>query len=237
MPPRIQGWDPILIISQIVSLQSLHYFTLCFILPPLLALFAEPHALAHQGGASNVGMIMDWREMAGRPTITGVKGDDSRGYNAFSGVWRGGERLTGGTLRGWEWDGGADPMRGWIIGISWLLTSGADVVYIYHVVRKPTHVLDFALTLVLNHLILTTYYSASLPSSLFFWLVVAGGAAITVVFAEQLCVRREMREGLWTMQQRPQDARHLDAEEGRVFGHRDGDVGGENIEMNGYAGR
>ncbi|KAG9024655.1 hypothetical protein FRB95_011247 [Tulasnella sp. JGI-2019a] len=240
MPPRIQGWDPILIISQIVCLQSLHYFTLSFILPPLLALFAEPHALAHQGGASNVGMIMDWREMAGRPTITGVKGDDIRGYNAFSGVWSGGERLSGGTaLQSWEWDGGADPMRGWIIGFSWLLASGADVFYIYHIIRKPTHVLDFALTLLLNHLILTTYYSASLPTSLFFWLVVIGGASATIVFAEQLCVRREMQEGLWTMYSES-EARHQNAEEGRglVTTRADGEgQGGESIEMTGYAGR
>lgn len=72
-------------------------------------------------------MMMDWREMVGRPTITGVKGDNNRGWNAFSGVWSGGERLSGGTaLQGWEWDGGADPIRGWIIGFSWLLASGAE---------------------------------------------------------------------------------------------------------------
>jgi len=184
-----------------------------------------------------VGMVMDWREMVGRATITGVKGDNSRGWNAFSGVWSGGERLTGGSaLQGWEWDGGADPSRGWIIAFSWLLASGADVFYIYHIIRKPTHVLDFALTLLLNHLILTTYYSASLPSSVFFWLVVSAGSATTIIFAEQLCVRREMREGLWTMQP-AQDARHQGAEEGRVFTETEGRGDGESIEMTAYAGR
>jgi hypothetical protein len=44
--------------------------------------------------------------------------------------------------------------------------------------------------------VLTTYYSASIPNSLFFWLVMAAGAVVSVVAAEQLCVRREMREGL-----------------------------------------
>ncbi|KAG8949972.1 hypothetical protein FRC04_008051 [Tulasnella sp. 424] len=219
MPPRIQGWDPILIISQIVCLQSFHYLTLSFIIPPLLSVFAEPHALAHQGGAGSVGMIMDWREMAGRATITGMEGDDSRGWSAFRGVWSGGKRLGGGSvLQGWEWEGGTDPSRGWIIGLCWLLASGADVLYIYHIVRKPTHVLDFALTLLLNHLILTTYYSSSLPSSLFFWLVVFGGSAITIIFAEQLCVRREMKEGLGTDYTQLQDVqRNHDAEEGRVI--------------------
>jgi len=67
---------------------------------------------------------------------------------------------------------------------------------------------------VFNHLVLTTYYSASLPcvliqyhvppsyhyffhsTSLFFWLVMVAGSALTVIVAEQLCVRREMTEGL-----------------------------------------
>lgn len=38
---RIQGWDPILIIAQIIALQALHYLTLCVLTPPLLALFAK----------------------------------------------------------------------------------------------------------------------------------------------------------------------------------------------------
>jgi protein SYS1 len=63
-------------------------------------------------------------------------------------------------------------------------------------VRRPRMVLDHALTLLLNHLIFTTYYSASIPTSLFFWLVMVGGALIMVPAAEQACVKREMREGL-----------------------------------------
>lgn len=57
-------------------------------------------------------------------------------------------------------------------------------------------VLDFALTLVFNHIVLTTYYSASIPVALFFWLVMIAGSVLTVIFAEQLCVKREMMEGL-----------------------------------------
>lgn len=45
-------------------------------------------------------------------------------------------------------------------------------------------------------MVLTTYYSASLPSSLFFWLVILSCAVVTVIVAEQLCVKREMAEGL-----------------------------------------
>ena len=68
--------------------------------------------------------------------------------------------------------------------------------YLYTFVRRTQLILDFALTLVLNHLILTTYYSATLPSSPFFWLMIVSGACLTIISVEQLCVRREMREGL-----------------------------------------
>lgn len=56
-----------------------------------------------------------------------------------------------------------------------------------------------------NHVVLTTYYSAALPSSPFFWIVVGAGTALTVVAAEQLCVRREMREGLRTVAPEPDE--------------------------------
>jgi hypothetical protein len=71
-----------------------------------------------------------------------------------------------------------------------------SIFYLYSLVRRPRLVLDFSITLVFNHLVITTYYSASIPNSLFFWLVMAAGSVLTVVAAEQLCVKREMREGL-----------------------------------------
>lgn len=57
-------------------------------------------------------------------------------------------------------------------------------------------ILDFSVTLIFIHFILATYYSGSLPLSFFFWIVMAASAVIMIVFAEQLCVKREMREGL-----------------------------------------
>ncbi len=71
-----------------------------------------------------------------------------------------------------------------------------SVYYLYSLIRRPRLILDFALTLLFNHLVLTTYYSAAIPTSAFFWLVVCISAAGTVIFAEQLCVKREMNEGL-----------------------------------------
>lgn len=71
-----------------------------------------------------------------------------------------------------------------------------SIYYLYALIRRPRLILDFALTLMFNHLVLTTYYSASIPTSLFFWLVMFAGSAWTVMIAEQLCVKREMTEGL-----------------------------------------
>lgn len=73
-----------------------------------------------------------------------------------------------------------------------------SVYYLYTFVKRPRLILDFVLTLLFNHIVLTTYYSAALPSSIFFWLIMALVAGIMVILGEQLCVRREMREGLRT---------------------------------------
>lgn len=89
----------------------------------------------------------------------------------------------------------ADPMRGWVVALGWILTSLLDVVYMYHLVRRPTHILDFSLTLIFNHLILTTYYANAFPTSLFFWFILSISTVAQVVLAEQCCVARDMHEG------------------------------------------
>lgn len=54
---------------QIVSLQALHYIALALVTPPLLQLLSSnTAALSFEGGALQVGMVLDWRELAGRPT-------------------------------------------------------------------------------------------------------------------------------------------------------------------------
>ncbi|KZV72257.1 hypothetical protein PENSPDRAFT_604732 [Peniophora sp. CONT] len=188
-PQRHSTWDPIMLISQIVAMQSLHYLTLATLAPPLLAIFAAPEALSYEGGAASVGMVMDWREMAGRPTFRLLHGEER--WNAFAGAWSGGKKLTEGGVQP-----GVDPLRGWVLGVAWVLASTVDAYYLFAIVRRPRLILDFALTLLFNHLVITTYYAAAVPTSIFFWVVVLAGAALTVVLGEQLCVKREMTEGL-----------------------------------------
>ncbi|KAE9405384.1 hypothetical protein BT96DRAFT_988430 [Gymnopus androsaceus JB14] len=220
MSSKSSNWDPILLISTglIVSMQTLHYLTLSLFIPPLLTLFAEPTSLAYEGGASSVGMIMDWREMAGRPTVRGIY--DSEKWGSYSWAWSGG-KILGFTWREDQLRGGLEPMRGWIIAFCWIIACFADIYYLYILVRRPRLILDFAVTLAFNHLLLTTYYSSSIPTSLFFWAVVLAGTAMTVIIAEQLCVKREMNEGLNVAPVRAQEDDLEEMELGQLLPRRD----------------
>ncbi|KAL4400315.1 hypothetical protein ACI68E_003232 [Malassezia pachydermatis] len=64
----LHGWDPLRIVAQILALQTIHYILLAAFVPPLLAIFTEKAALRFEGGPAQVGMMLDWREIASRPT-------------------------------------------------------------------------------------------------------------------------------------------------------------------------
>ncbi|KAJ3774528.1 integral membrane protein S linking to the trans Golgi network-domain-containing protein [Lentinula raphanica] len=218
MSSQTSSWDPILLISQIVSMQTLHYITLSIFIPPLLTVFAEPTSLAYEGGPSNVGMIMDWREMAGRPTVRGIY--DSEKWGSYSWAWSGG-KILGFTWREDQLKGGIDPIRGWIIAFCWMIACFADIYYLYIIVRRPRLILDFAFTITFIHLVLTTYYSSSIPTSLFFWAILLAGTAMMIIVAEQLCVKREMNEGLNVAPARAQDEDLDELELGQLLPRRD----------------
>jgi len=159
---------------------------------------------------------MDWREMAGRPTVRGWNREDR--WDVYSGAWSGGRKFDHEGFDDQQWSG-IDPIRGWIIAFCWLMASCAELVLpfsvsphvvlrlttmlsapsvysLYLLVRRPRLILDFALTLIFNHLVLTTYYSSSVPTSLFFWAVLLASCTGIVIVTEQLCVKREMNDGL-----------------------------------------
>lgn len=103
-------------------MQSLHYLTLATLAPPLLAIFAESSALSYEGGAASIGMIMDWREMAGRPTFRLLHGEER--WNAFAGTWSGGRRVADSVIQP-----GTDVTRGWILAVAWIFASIVEYVY------------------------------------------------------------------------------------------------------------
>lgn len=155
--------------------------------------------------------------MAGRPTARALR-DGS--WASLHAVWSGGKQVGLEGAEVGQWDGRIDPLRGWVIAACWLAASTAEYVspydslhehitnhwkwcltansiyVLYALIRRPRLILDFALTLLFNHLVLTSYYSSALPTSWFFWVVMIGGTCLMVIVSEQLCVKREMTEGL-----------------------------------------
>lgn len=214
--------EPLLIAAQITGLQALHYLLLGLIAPPLLAAFADPMSLSLEGGAWNVAMVLDWRELAGRSALeehvgalshlpSGLGRHPSAGHMDGGGGGGGAGATLAGRLARKGQAYGRDGARAYVLGLSWLLACAIEcarpasstcgyahrcphlrsIVYLFYVVRRPTHVLDFCLTLVGIHLILAAYYASSMPTSLYFWLVLGVGAVGQIVWAEQLCIRRE----------------------------------------------
>ncbi|KZV98717.1 hypothetical protein EXIGLDRAFT_831945 [Exidia glandulosa HHB12029] len=174
---RAGGWDPVLLVSQIILLQTVHYLALSILTP-----FAA-------GGVPAVGLVMDWRELAGATV-----GDAAHGGGT---AYAGGKAL--GTTGGVQVVGSAQDAPGahaWGLAACWMIAALVDVWVIYVFVRRPRLVLDFALTLAGAHLVLTTYYAGSLPHGLFTWLTYGAFCGATVILGEQACVRREMDEGI-----------------------------------------
>ena len=68
LPTALHGWDPWRILAQICVLQCVHYILLATFVPPLLSIFTESAALRFEGGPAQVGMMLDWREVASKPT-------------------------------------------------------------------------------------------------------------------------------------------------------------------------
>ena len=84
---------------------------------------------------SETGMVMDWREMAGIPTVHGLGADNRRGWSVFRGAYSGGRRVgNGAVFDPWQngahdssfWDGRTDPSRGWVIAFCWLVACLAE---------------------------------------------------------------------------------------------------------------
>ncbi|SPO29897.1 uncharacterized protein UTRI_06174_B [Ustilago trichophora] len=272
----IQGTDTLRILTQIFSFQALHYLILATLLPPFLAIFAETSSLMFEGGPTQVGMVFDWRQIAGRPTYdwtpfsknggvkewleTGLE-DDQEGKKGkevmvdpailvrwnLDNVWLdlpldnsaagndaqnkvldheqilrfkhqpngtntssssssssssstpiGSAEMSKGTisveeaLEHWEYTQATDSHRPFVLIVTWLLTIPLDILLLVYLVRRPTHILDHALTFHLFNLILTTWYTGELPKGLKWWLTMMFHVGIMVVWSEQLAIKREL---------------------------------------------
>ena len=89
---------------------------------------------------------MDWREMAGRPTVRGLWGDDRRGWAVFRGAYSGGRKVGEGVMYGGRssamigWDGRMDPSRGWVIAFCWIAACACECVFSnsFYLLYTPT---------------------------------------------------------------------------------------------------
>ena len=71
------------------------------------------------------GMLMDWRQMAGKPTAGASLADT---WQTLNSVWSGGMQVGTEDSETAQWDGQIDPRRGWIIALCWLAACGAEYV-------------------------------------------------------------------------------------------------------------
>lgn len=98
------------------------------------------------------------------------------------------------------------------------LHVGFSVLYIVLVVRRSQLVLDFALTLQFWHLLLTTWYNWSLPTTGLWWTTKALESAIMVFTGRYFCRVRELQPiefGWYEMVPRTaQDSGEVEAQRG-----------------------
>lgn len=130
---------------QIIALQSLHYLVLSLLTPPVLSTFSPSLTyLEHQGGPATVSVVMDWREMASRPTFSAPVGSSGHGekedghdrtwMELFGGAWSGGRKVSGDeddkNSEDWigGWDGRIDRRRGWLLAGCWAVASCFECV-------------------------------------------------------------------------------------------------------------
>lgn len=99
-------------------------------------------------------------------------------------------------LEHWEWDHTRDASRSWVLICTWFISIPLDILLLVYLVRRPTHMLDHTLTFHLYNLLVVSYYSASLPTSLSWWITMLIHAAVTIVWSEQLAIQREMNRSI-----------------------------------------
>ncbi len=114
-------------------MQTIHYLTLSTLLPPLLSTLTSPSLLTYSGGPSTVSHILDWREMAARPTVSyssfagfdlgnsdsgaGGGGGSGSGWRKLRGAWSGGKKVGQVKIEPGSGDGAAGGVEDGIEGI------------------------------------------------------------------------------------------------------------------------
>lgn len=138
-------FDPIYIVLQIITLQSLFYLLYVFVVVSLDGIFSIRPALSQI--LSSTAVIPD--------SLKGIVG-----FSAF------------------------------------IITCASSSLLFYYVIERSRLCLDFALTLLIIHILIITAITRRIPISILFYLCISCGLFIMTVLSEYACYRREVRDSL-----------------------------------------
>ncbi|KAF9918193.1 hypothetical protein BX616_009997 [Lobosporangium transversale] len=85
-----------------------------------------------------------------------------------------------------------DNAQGMLLGLAWLLNSIIGVYLLLKIVARARLVLDFSLTLLLYHVIMTSLYSDHIPTGFLWWALNGTTAGIMIFGGEYVCMQQEM---------------------------------------------
>ncbi|KAL2826970.1 integral membrane protein S linking to the trans Golgi network-domain-containing protein [Aspergillus cavernicola] len=86
-----------------------------------------------------------------------------------------------------------DTTIGWMLGLVWMLNSLLCVIFLLLLVSRSKLIPDFALTIHLLHLVITSLYTRSIPSNLLWWGLQCASAAVMTSLGIWACRWRELQ--------------------------------------------
>ncbi|KAH9819896.1 protein SYS1-like [Teratosphaeria destructans] len=106
----------------------------------------------------------------------------------------------------------ADVTTGWTLGLCWMLDSLITVIPILLLIARSKLVPDFAITIHLIHLLVTSLYTRAIPTTIYWWLIQICSAALMTGLGVWACQWRELQPMLFGGSDgRQQDAQALQA--------------------------
>jgi len=87
----------------------------------------------------------------------------------------------------------SDNTAGWTVGFLWVIDGFLIVIPILLFIARSKLVPDFALTIHLIHLLITSFYTRSIPTNLLWWALEAASATLTISLGVWACRYREMQ--------------------------------------------
>ncbi|EXJ85789.1 hypothetical protein A1O1_06157 [Capronia coronata CBS 617.96] len=86
-----------------------------------------------------------------------------------------------------------DNTIGWTIGFLWVIDGFITVIPIILLIARSKLVPDFALTIHFFHLLVTSFYTKSVPTNLLWWGLEAASASLMISLGVWACRYREMQ--------------------------------------------